>query len=199
MNAPFSLRPPKDTIVFLDRDGVINHDKHYLNCVEDWHLISGSAEAIAKLNAHGFRVVVVTNQSGISANAYDENDLAKVHDHMEAVLAEKGAHLDAIYFCPHSRTHGCNCRKPKPGMLLQASKELGTPSKGGFLVGDHIRDIQAGMSAGAKSFMVSTGLGPLHHEACKALVNDPLFGGIVHDLSEAVDAILAHYPTNQED
>ncbi|GAB7028363.1 D-glycero-beta-D-manno-heptose 1,7-bisphosphate 7-phosphatase [Geotalea toluenoxydans] len=152
--------------VFLDRDGTINVEKEYLYRIEDFQMIPDAPEAIRLLNEAGFLVVVVTNQSGIGRGYYDELKLEKLHCHMEKELAKAGARIDAWYFCPHHPKHGtghyrkeCACRKPLPGMLLQAAKDLDIDLAASFMVGDKLADIEAGLAAGCRPLLVRTGYG----------------------------------------
>lgn len=152
--------------VFLDRDGTINEEKEYLYRIEDCRLIPKAAEAIGMLNKAGFAVIVVTNQSGIGRGYYDEATLEALHRHLEQELAEAGARVDAWYFCPHHPEHGtgeyrreCACRKPLPGMLLQAAEDLAVDLSVSFMVGDKVADVEAGRAAGCRSLLVRTGYG----------------------------------------
>jgi D-glycero-D-manno-heptose 1,7-bisphosphate phosphatase len=156
----------KRRAVFLDRDGTINEEKEYLYRIEDCQLIPNAAEAIRLLNEAGFMVVVVTNQSGIGRGFYDEGKLEELHRHMEQELSRSGARIDAWYFCPHHPDHGtgdyrreCACRKPLPGMLLQAAEDLAIDLANSFMVGDKLADIEAGIGAGCCSLLVRTGYG----------------------------------------
>lgn len=162
MNAVPARRPA----VFLDRDGTINVEVDYLRRVEDLVLIPGAGRAIARLNRAGYPVIAVTNQSGIARGLLDEPTLKRIHDRLEELLAADGAHLDAIYFCPHHPDHGdvpyrrnCDCRKPAPGLLLRAAEELGLELAGSWVVGDSLRDLEAGRAAGASGILVETGKG----------------------------------------
>ena len=122
--------------VFLDRDGTIARDVPYCSRSEDFELLSGAAEGIKLLNEHGFKVVVVTNQSGIGRGYFTEKMLAEIHDKMITQLAEHGAHVDAIYYCPHHPDDKCECRKPKPKMVLQAARDLDIDLSQSYVIGD---------------------------------------------------------------
>jgi D-glycero-D-manno-heptose 1,7-bisphosphate phosphatase len=140
----------KITHVFLDRDGVINRrppEGEYVSCCDDFRLLPGVAEAIAQLNRSGRKVIVVTNQRGIALGLYTHADLDRMHDKLRAELAIHGAHLDGIYVCPHD--HGqCNCRKPLTGLFEQAfAKFPSAKPYNSVMVGDSLRDIQAGVRA----------------------------------------------------
>jgi D-glycero-D-manno-heptose 1,7-bisphosphate phosphatase len=152
--------------VFLDRDGTINEEKEYLWRVEEFSFIGGAVEAIRLLRDAGYLVVVVTNQSGIGRGMYGEEDLERLHAYMLTELEARGAGVDAVYFCPHHPHHGvgeyaihCSCRKPLPGMLLQAAIELGIDLSASWMVGDKIADMEAGRSAGCRVMLVRTGYG----------------------------------------
>ena len=152
--------------VFLDRDGTINVEKEYLHRVGDFELIPVAGEAVRLLNDAGFLVIVVTNQSGIGRGYYDEAALEEVHRHMELELARFGASVDACYFCPHHPLHGigdyrkeCACRKPLPGMLLQAAEDWAIDLSASFIVGDKVADVEAGLMAGCLPLLVRTGYG----------------------------------------
>lgn len=153
--------------VFLDRDGVNTEDPpHYAHRLDQLRLTPGSAQAIQLLNAHNFRVIVISNQSGVARGYYQEEDVKIFNNEMEHLLAKEGAHIDAIYYCPHHPDAiierykiDCDCRKPKPGMLLSAAKEFDIELPLSILVGDKWSDIEAGHAAGCKSVLVLTGHG----------------------------------------
>ena len=141
--------------VFIDRDGTINKDVPYCNCPEDFQLLPLVAEGIRLLNQQGIKVVVVTNQSGISRGYFTEEMLTQIHRKMQLELAEGGASVDAIYYCPHHPDSHCNCRKPQPTMLLRAARELDLDLSHSYVVGDCDMDIQMGKTAGCKTIWVS--------------------------------------------
>jgi D-glycero-D-manno-heptose 1,7-bisphosphate phosphatase len=146
--------------VLLDRDGVINHDSDdYIKSPEEWTPIGGSLEAIALLNKKGFKVAVISNQSGIARGYYSLETLNAMHDKMTRLLAEKGGQVEAIYFCPHAADAGCDCRKPKAGLLKQFSQEKNYPLKDIFFVGDSLSDMKAAQAVAAKPLLVKTGKG----------------------------------------
>jgi D-glycero-D-manno-heptose 1,7-bisphosphate phosphatase len=153
--------------VFLDRDGVVIDDVHYLASPTQIKLIPGSAEAIAALNRAGWPVVIVTNQSGVARGLFPLESVTAVHRRLSEQLAGSGARIDAYYFCPHYHTddvlpafrQDCACRKPKPGMLHQAAKELGLELSLSWMIGDRATDLEAGAAAGARTILVRTGLG----------------------------------------
>lgn len=173
--------------VFLDRDGVINVEKGYLHRVEELEFIPGAAEAIRLLKEAGYLVVVVTNQSGVARGYYSLGDVAILHRHMERELAARGAVVDAWYVCPHHPDHGgpCSCRKPLPGMLLQAAADHRIDLAGSYLVGDKSSDLEAGLAAGCRAILVGTGYGA--ESAGQVPDGVPQFP----DLLEAARAIVA--------
>jgi histidinol-phosphate phosphatase family protein len=137
--------------VFIDRDGTINRDVPYCSRPEDFELLPGAAEAIRLLNEHGFKVVVVTNQSGIARGYFTEEMLARIHDKMRTELARHGAHVDAIYYCPHHPDDNCDCRKPKPKMVLQAAEDLDIDLSQSYVIGDDQKDMELARRAGCKA------------------------------------------------
>jgi len=146
--------------VLLDRDGVINHDSDdYIKSPEEWHPIAGSLEAIALLNKHDFKVIVITNQSGISRGFYDKATLDEIHNKMHQLTAEKGGLIEAIYYCPHGPDDLCDCRKPKPGLLNQFATDYHCSLPDTYFIGDKLGDIQAANLATAKPILVKTGKG----------------------------------------
>jgi D-glycero-D-manno-heptose 1,7-bisphosphate phosphatase len=183
----------KRRAVFLDRDGTINEEVNYLAKAEDVRLLPRTAQAIARLNAAGLAVVVVSNQSGLARGYFDEADLAAVQVRLNRLLAAGGARVDAYYFCPH-HPEGvvehyalvCDCRKPAPGLLRQAAEEMGLALAGSFMVGDRLLDVACGRSEGLTGIMVRTGHddGPPRGE-----LEEP--DHVADDLFAAVEWILA--------
>ena len=151
---------PENRYVLLDRDGVINHDSdEFIKSPEQWLPIEGSLEAIALLNEHGYKVVVITNQSGLARGLLDAETLEKIHAKMRRMAAEKGGKIDAIYFCPHGPDDSCDCRKPKPGLLKAFADDNHVNLSGIAFIGDSLRDLQAAQAAGASPILVKTGKG----------------------------------------
>lgn len=147
-------------LVVLDRDGTINHDSdQYIKSPAEWKPIKGSLEAIARLTQAGFRVVVATNQSGLARGLFDMAALNAIHDVLQRAVHQAGGRIEAIFFCPHAEQSGCQCRKPRPGMLLEIGKRLNVPLDGVPMVGDSLRDLQAAAAAGARPVLVLTGKG----------------------------------------
>ncbi len=152
--------------VFLDRDGTINEQMGYINHRCRFILLPGAAEAIRRLNDAELPVIVITNQSGLARGYFPEALLTEVHEKMNRLLALEGAHVDAIYICPHHPEAkegqfriACDCRKPKPGLVLQAAAELGLDPSRSFVVGDRWSDIKTAANCGATSILVRTGYG----------------------------------------
>lgn len=178
--------------VFLDRDGTINEEVGYLSDPEQVSLLPGAADAIARLRAAGFKIVVVTNQSGIARGLFTVKELKHVNLALERLLEENGARVDAFYFCPHHPRHGekvdCECRKPKPGMAIKAAKELGIDLSRSYFVGDKISDIELGFNAGGKTVLVLTGYGMEEKELLDARGLRPDI--ILDALPEAADWII---------
>lgn len=179
--------------VFLDRDGTINEEKDYLHRIEDFAFIPGAPEAIRRLKDAGCRVIVVTNQSGVARGYFSREDVARLHEHIQRELARIGAAVNAFYLCPHHPDEGigefkvdCDCRKGKPGMLLQAAAEHGIDLAASFMVGDKRADLEAGRAAGCRSLLVRTGYGT--EELAKGA--GALAEAVVDDLSAAADYIL---------
>jgi D-glycero-D-manno-heptose 1,7-bisphosphate phosphatase len=151
---------PENRYVLLDRDGVINQDSdEFIKSPEQWLPIEGSLEAIALFNKHGYKVVVITNQSGLARGLLDAATLENIHAKMQRMAAEKGGEIDAIYFCPHGPDDGCSCRKPKPGLLETFAADNNVNLSGIAFIGDSLRDLQAAQAAGASPILVKTGKG----------------------------------------
>lgn len=147
-------------LVILDRDGTINEDRDdYIKSPAEWKPIPGSLEAIARLTQAGHRVVVATNQSGIGRGLFDTAALNAIHEALQRAVQQAGGRIDAIFFCPHADAAGCECRKPRPGMLLEIGRRLNVPLAGVPMVGDALRDLQAAAAAGARPVLVLTGKG----------------------------------------
>jgi D-glycero-D-manno-heptose 1,7-bisphosphate phosphatase len=151
--------------VFLDRDGVINQDTGYVASVDDFHFIDGAIEALQLLKKKGYALVLVTNQSGIARGLFSEKQFMHLTEWMDWSLADRDVDLDGIYYCPHHPTEGeapyrqvCECRKPAPGMLLDAAKELDIDLASSYMVGDKGADMQAAKAAGVMhKVLVRTG------------------------------------------
>jgi len=150
----------------MDRDGTVCEEVGYVNHPERLRLLPRSAEAIRRANEASFQTVVVTNQAGVARGYFAESLVEETHDRLREMLAAEGARLDGIYYCPHHPEVGapayrkvCECRKPRPGMLLRAQAEMGIDLAASYMVGDSVRDVEAGRRAGATTVLVLTGYG----------------------------------------
>lgn len=188
--------------VFIDRDGTLIEEMDYIRTPDDVHLIQGASSAIRKLNEYGFITNVISNQSGIARGLLTEADLVPIHDRMEHDLQKSEARINRIYYCPHHPTLGiepynveCECRKPKPGMLIQASKEFGIDLLRSFVVGDKVADVQAGAAVGATTILVLTGYGETSLETCKR--ENIHIDFVAPSLKEAVEFIVGRAEEEQ--
>jgi len=176
--------------IFLDRDGTINEEVDYLCRLDQLRIFPVAAAAIRQINEAGMKTVVVTNQSGVARGFFDEAFIATVHDRIEESLEKEGARIDRFYYCPHHPTEGmppyrreCNCRKPKPGMLLRAAEELHIDLTRSYVIGDSRRDIDMAEAVGAQGILVRTGHGDRYREPGNAV-------HIADDILEAVEWIM---------
>ena len=189
--------------VFLDRDGTINEEIGYLDNPEKLRILPGAARAIRMINRCGMAAIVVTNQSGIARGYFDEPTLEAIHRRLGDDIARKGARIDRFYYCPHHPTQGetpyrrdCPCRKPAPGMLFKAARELSLSLADSWIVGDTLKDIEAGARAGVRGVLVKTGYG---NEALEELKKNDTEGmdifrpaWIAETLEEAIRWIVDH-------
>jgi D-glycero-D-manno-heptose 1,7-bisphosphate phosphatase len=159
--------------LFFDRDGTLNTELDFLSRPEELQLIPNAARAIREANEFGAKVFVITNQSGIARGLFTETDLGAIHQRLIALLAQEGARVDGIYFCPHHPEYGktpykknCSCRKPKPGMLKKAKKEYGIRLSQSFVIGDRCIDMETGKAAGCMTALVLTGYGAVERDEC---------------------------------
>ena len=183
--------------IIMDRDGTVCEEVGYVNHLSRVRLLARSAEAIRRANDAGFQTVVVTNQAGVARGYFDEHLVDEVHDKVREMLASGGARLDGLYYCPHHPEVGappyrkaCDCRKPRPGMLLRARDEMGIDLARSYMIGDSVRDIEAGHRAGATTVLVLTGYGrgELEYQSRGWTVKP---AHVADDLLDAVDWILA--------
>lgn len=155
----------KQKAVFLDRDGTINKYVGFLRDIDEFELLDGASDAIKRINASGYLAIVVTNQPVIARGEVSFEELERIHNKMETLLGKEGAYLDAIYFCPHHPHKGyegerpelkfdCNCRKPKPGMLLKAAQDFNIDLAQSWMIGDGENDIRAGQNAGCRTALI---------------------------------------------
>lgn len=137
--------------LFLDRDGVINYDPGYVYRIEDFEFMPGIFEALAGFMALGYEIFVVTNQSGIGRGYYSEDDFAKLSKYMIDEFKSYGVEIKKIYHCPHTPSDDCNCRKPKPGMILQALNEHNIDPQASLIIGDKPSDLESARRAGVEN------------------------------------------------
>ena len=186
--------------VFLDRDGTINEEVGYLDCLKKLKLLPGAAEAIRMINQGAMRAVVVTNQSGVARGFFDESFVEAVHGRLGEMLRKEDAFLDGLYFCPHHPTEGrghyrgsCVCRKPAPGLIMQAMEELRLDPGRCYIIGDTLKDIEAGARAGIRGILVRTGYGQEEEKALSGGGSDAKTGAAagrpVHIADNLLDAV----------
>jgi len=154
---------------FLDRDGTIGEELGYVNHIDRFQMFPYAAEAIRELNETHVPVIVVTNQGGIARNIFPESLVHEVHRKMVAELAAGGAHVDAIYFCPHKSEDACECRKPNPGLLERAAREHFLDLAGSWIVGDRYADLEMGHVTGSRGILVMTGYGRGEYELHRSI------------------------------
>jgi D-glycero-D-manno-heptose 1,7-bisphosphate phosphatase len=180
--------------VFLDRDGTVVVERGYITVPDAIELLPGVAPAIARLRTSGWKVFLVTNQGCVAKGMITEEELSAIHLRMVAMLAEGGAVLDGIYYCPHhpegevlQYAEECDCRKPRPGMLERAARENGLLLADCFMVGDTLRDVEAAHAGGVRAVLVRTGHGE------RTLAENAEHGAehVAQDLRAAVDWILS--------
>jgi histidinol-phosphate phosphatase family protein len=172
--------------IFFDRDGTLIEERHYLSDPAQVTLLNGAAEAVRMARAAGFLAVVLTNQSGVGRGYFTMKEVEAVNRRMEELLRAQGATLDAIYVCPHAPEDGCPCRKPRPGLVQQAARDLDVDLSRSWMIGDKAADAELARNAGLKSALVLTGYGA---EAARdaGLTADLLVPGVL----DAVRGILA--------
>ncbi len=189
----------KNIAVFLDRDGTINEEVGYLDSLDKLKIIPTAYEAIKLINLNSMKAVVISNQAGVAKGYFSEDFVRMVNNHLQADMLEQGAVIDRFYYCPHHPTEGnieyqqiCNCRKPAPGMLLQAADELNIDLAKSYFVGDRFIDMETAKKVGAKGILVRTGYGEdlLQDDGpdTATMENKPDF--IAADILEAVQWIL---------
>lgn len=169
--------------VILDRDGVINRDSdEYIKDPSEWIPLPGALEAIARLSASGWTVAIATNQSGVGRGLFSEETLRAIHARMLSAISAAGGRIAGIYYCPHRPGEGCDCRKPRPGLLEQAAADLGMKLAGTPYIGDKRTDVQAAVAAGAKPVLVGPDSGRIDVGEISVERH--------RDLAAAVDALL---------
>ena len=172
-------------IILLDRDGVINQDRpDYIQTTEQLILIPGSAAAIGRLSRAGYKVLIITNQACIGKGLVSIATLTAIHQLISQAVEKEGGTIDQFYFCPHHPDDGCPCRKPKPGMIINAQKDWGFDLKNTWMVGDAVRDMEAASAAGCKTAIVRTGKG---EESAATLPALAAFDNLAHFVSFLLD------------
>jgi D-glycero-D-manno-heptose 1,7-bisphosphate phosphatase len=170
--------------VVLDRDGTIIAERHYLSDPEQVELLPGAAEGLRRMAALGLGLIVVTNQSGVARGYFDLARVEEVHQRLRSLLAAEQVALDGIYVCPHGPDADCACRKPRPGLLLEAAAEFNFDPRACFVIGDKPCDIELGQAVGATTILVRTGYGA-EYESAGTLQADH----VVDDLVAAAERI----------
>ncbi|UCE63787.1 MAG: D-glycero-beta-D-manno-heptose 1,7-bisphosphate 7-phosphatase [Nitrospirota bacterium] len=183
------MKPEITPTVFLDRDGTLNRDTGYITSPAELNLFPGVVEAIVRLKQGGSRVVIITNQSGIARGLMTEDDLHMIHRKLERELVKEGGCLDGIFFCSHHPDDACQCRKPKPGLILRAAKELDLNLSRSYYVGDKVIDMQLANAVGSKAVLVMTS--EYSQEAVQAMENNEIrVAFVAENFSEAANWIL---------
>ncbi len=194
--------------IFLDRDGTLIEEIGYLHRLEDIRICPTAVEAVEKINQNGVPAIVITNQSAIARGLMGEEDLEHLHRLLGDTFREKGAQIDAFYYCPHhpeagkgAYTQTCSCRKPEPGLFLRAARELQLDLSTSHMIGDTLRDVEAGHRAGCQSILIKTGHGQdellllgkedSSNSASSNSLQQPEY--VAENILEAVNWILEHY------
>lgn len=177
--------------VFLDRDGTIIKEKHYISDPDAVELLPGAALAIKLLREGGFKIIVITNQSGVGRGLFSLDTLQEVNQRFFDLLQEAGVEIDKLYYCPHKPEDNCNCRKPKLGMLEQAKKDFAINVNESYMIGDSVEDIEFGRRGGLFTILVLTGFG----NETKGKVQPPDY--IANDLLAAAKWICRRKIKNQ--
>jgi histidinol-phosphate phosphatase family protein len=149
----------KSKAVFLDRDGTLLTERGYLDDPRKIYFYKGVFAALKKLSSAGYKLIIITNQSGVARGYFTLGTLAKIHARFKKILGRHGLRISGIYFCPHLPTAGCRCRKPKPYLLKKAAREHGIDLRKSFMIGDQQRDMELARRAGARGILVLTGGG----------------------------------------
>ena len=172
-------------LIILDRDGVLNREREdYIKSPDEWEPIDGSMEAVSRLNAAGYRVVIATNQAVVGKNIIDMEMLNSIHQKMHNHLGRYGGWVDAIFFCPDAPGSNSEHRKPRPGMLLEISERCETPLDDVAAVGDKLSDVQAAVSAGARPVLVRTGYGQRTEDSGELPAGVPVYDDLAAFVSE---------------
>ncbi len=149
--------------IFLDRDGVLTRERpDYVKTPEELEILPGIGPPLRALRERGFRLVIVTNQSVVGRGLATHDDLARIHEKLQSELKRMACYIDAIYYCPHVPEERCSCRKPQPGLILKAAKDLGIDVNDSWMIGDKEIDLEAAKRAGCRGVRVETNRGDLH-------------------------------------
>jgi D-glycero-D-manno-heptose 1,7-bisphosphate phosphatase len=176
--------------IFMDRDGTLSEEIGYMYEAGLYRPFPWTGPAIRKINESGMMAILITNQSGVGRGYFPESTVHQVHDILQAELARHNAKLDAIYFCPHHPDTGCDCRKPRPGMLIRAHRDLGIDLSQSYMIGDRYLDVDVAQAAGTRSVLVMTGDGRAEFEKYKhAPRQQPDF--TAETLLDAVESIVS--------
>ena len=182
---------PGKRLILLDRDGVINCESPtYVKSVAEWRPIPGSLAAIARLTRQGYEVIVVTNQSGVGRGLLSEQTLQAINAHMSAEIEAAGGALAGIYWCPHLPEAGCDCRKPKPGLLRRIERDFGVSLAGVPMIGDKLADLQAAAAVAARPILVLSGNGAEARRQLEDLPDLAARTDVHADLASAVNSLL---------
>ena len=176
-------------LIILDRDGVINRDsKEFVKNTDEWQPIPGSIDAISRLSQAGYTLAVASNQSGLARGLFAEADLAAMHAKLHGLVEAAGGRIDRIVVCPHGPDDGCDCRKPKPGLLRQLAEHYGRELGGVPVVGDSLRDLEAAAAVGARPILVRTGNGQRTEAQLPAALADI---DVFDSLADVADRLIA--------
>lgn len=180
----------KNRAVFVDRDGTINVDVHYLNDPNEFEMYPGVGEGVKRLKSNGFKIIIVTNQSGIGRGYFSERQLSDVHERMKIEFRKFGVELDGVYYCPHHPDDNCNCRKPNTGLFEKAIKEHNVDAGKSYVLGDKPLDVAAGKKIGARTVLI-----PEPHER-EAILSEKNEWGcapdyVADDFADAVEWIFS--------
>jgi D-glycero-D-manno-heptose 1,7-bisphosphate phosphatase len=174
-------------LIILDRDGVINQDSDdYIKTVDEWIPLEGSMEALSMLTQAGYQIAIATNQSGIARGYFTVETLNSMHKKMNKLATDAGAKIHYIAYCPHVSEDKCDCRKPLPGLIHQIEKALNISAKNCYMVGDSLRDLQAGQTAGLKPVLVLTGKGQRTLDKGEGLENIVAFKNLKTFVTEVI-------------
>lgn len=171
-----------DKVIFLDRDGTINQEVHYLHQTSDLVIMPGVAEAIRLLREDGYRIVVVTNQAGVARGYYSCQDVERLHEYLNELLNKDGAWIDHFFYCPHHPVYGvgeykkdCDCRKPGTGMFMMAEQHYQVDKANSYMIGDKLLDVEAGMNYGIRGILVGSGYGAEVHREQMERQEEPVY------------------------